>query len=228
MRNRYPALLLISAASLAGCGDDPADGADAAPAGQCELGSDRYLPFEPGMHWTYQVTELDTGERETKEQTLEAVEDPELGPVIQQTTGKRNGSTVSLFRVEGDRVLRLEQLDLDATGTLERTTRYDPGQIRIDESPSRLTLGATWEEAYDETEIEPGLDPVTVATVDAWEVISVDAVCEAPLGNFSCLHLRRTRTAGGVAVKDFHFARGLGKVIETGDNQTELLAGCGR
>ena len=47
-------------------------------------------------------------------------------------------------------------------------------------------------------------------------------------GTFSCLHLRRTRTEGGVAVKEFFFARGIGKIREIGDNVLEELTACGR
>ena len=58
-------------------------------------------------------------------------------------------------------------------------------------------------------------------------VLGVDVECTSPFGTFECLHLKRTRTAGGAAVKEFWYARGVGKVKETGDNQTELLTDCG-
>jgi hypothetical protein len=205
-----------------GGGDDVVDDDD-----PCGFASDRYLPYEVGMTWTYQVTDLETGARKTKDQSLdETLEHPTHGPVIVQTTGKLAGSTRSLLRVSGDRVERLEQEDLDATGAVETTTTYDPPQIRIDESADRVVAGATWQESYVETVVEPGAAPEMVANTDSWEVIGDGVECESPLGRFECLHLRRTRTEGGVAIKDFFFARGVGKIRETGDNQTEELTGC--
>jgi hypothetical protein len=214
-----PALLL--ALLVTGCGSD--GGGDS----ECGFASDRYLPYDVGMSWTYRITDVGSGEVATKQQDLDETDDPDLGPVIVQTTGKLGGTTRSLLRVEGDRVVRLLQEDRDDTGALERTTTYDPGQIRIDESPDRTVVDATWDEQYDETVTPTGGAPVTTATTDTWEVLAVDAACESPLGSFACLHLRRTRAAGGVAQKEFFFARGVGKVRETGGNQIEELTACG-
>lgn len=222
--------LIACSLMLAACpGDGGATDDDLTDEDVCGFDSDRYLPYEVGLTWTYQVTDLQSGARKVKDQRLvEELEHPELGPVIVQTTGKLAGSTRSLLRVDGDRVVRLQQEDLDAAGAVERTTTYDPGQIRIDESTARLAAGATWEETYAETELEPGTPAETVTTTDAWEVVATDVDCESPLGTFSCLHLLRTRTEGGVAVKEFYFARGVGKVREVGDNVLEELTACGR
>ena len=222
-----PACLVLVLAGA--CTDEPTASPGPAAADPCGAGSDRYLPVAPGLRWTYQVTELDSGERKRKEQSIaEAIDDPQLGPVLVQLTGKRAGSTRSLLRVDGDRVVRLSQDDLDATGAVERTTRYDPGQIRIDESAARTVPGAAWEETYQEHAVEPGGAPTTVATRDRWEVIAVDVACTSGVGTLACLHLRRTRIEGGIAVKEFWFARGVGKVRETGDRQIEELTACGR
>jgi hypothetical protein len=216
------ALTLAACAAEEGGGDDVVTDDD-----PCDFASDRYLPYEVGMSWSYQVTDLESGERKIKDQTLdEELDDPTYGRVIVQTTAKLAGSTRSFLQVNGDRVERLQQEDLDATGAVERTTTYEPAQIRIDETPERLVVGATWEEAYAETVVEPGATPMVIPNTDAWEVIAVGATCDVPLGTFECLHLRRTRTEGGIAVKDFYFARGVGKVREEGDNQTEELTGC--
>ena len=51
--------------------------------------------------------------------------------------------------------------------------------------------------------------------------------CDSPMGEFSCLRVRRTRITGGMAEKEFHFARGIGKVREVGSNQLEELTACG-
>jgi hypothetical protein len=219
--------LSLSALLLLACGGgDGDDGGDGNPGVAC-FDSDRYLPYEVGNAWTYKITDLTSGATATKEQSLSQTDDPELGTVIVQTTGKLKGTTRSLLALEGDRVVRYVQEDLDTAGTLERTTVYDPGQIRIDESPARLVKGAAWDESYDVTTTPTGGVSTTVATVDRFEVIDVDVPCTSPLGDFECLRLRRTRTAGGVADKEFFFARGVGKVKESGDSQLEELTSCG-
>jgi hypothetical protein len=207
---------------LAACG-----GGDGPSGGDCGFASDRYLPYEAGNSWTYQITDLSTGMRATKTQAVSAVDDPDLGPVLLQVTGKLSGTTKSLNRRDGDRLVRFEQEDYDATGTLERTTTYDPSELRIDESAERVAEGAAWDEAYTEIVDDPsGVEVSRVDTIDHWAVVEGAVSCEAPLGTFECLHLRKTRTAGGVAVKDFFFARGVGKVRESGQSQLEELASC--
>ena len=231
MRSAALLLCLPLASTLAACGgdDDGGGGADGGtPADPCGFGVDDYLPYEAGFTWSYRVTDLGTGARETKEQRIDpGTVHEEFGEVVEQVTSKANGETVSLLRKEGDRVLRFQQEDFDTAGTLERTTVYDPAQIRIDESSERTTAGATWQESYTEIVTEPALPPVETATLDDWEVVADDVECDSPLGTFRCLHLRRTRTQGGVAVKDFFFARGVGKVREAGSSQLEELTACG-
>jgi hypothetical protein len=230
-------LAILAAGGLflgAGCGggdDDGAAGDGGGEPGSCGFESDDYLPYQPGFRWTYQITDLVSGERETKEQHLEPeMEDPEFGTVLTQITGKLNGTTVSLVRKEGDRVLRFTQEDRDAADALEQTTTYEPAQIRIDESAERTMEGAEWDEEYTETIDDPVNGTTVIPTVDHWTVLGVDEPCDAAegsgLGTFSCIRLRRTRTMGGIAEKEFHFARGVGKVKEIGANQLEELSGC--
>src|SRR5690606_2663783 len=114
-------------------------------------------------------------------------------------------------------------------GVLEKTTVYEPGQIRIDESDDRIVEGATFEEAYDEIRTAAGAGPTTNPTVDTWEVLGDDVPCQGPIGSVGCLHRRRPRTQGGTAAKEFLFARGVGKVKETPigmGSQLEELVSC--
>lgn len=208
------------------CGGDD-DGGDGVDPGMCGFGSDEYLPYQAGFSWTYQITDLVSGAKETKEQHLEAeMEHPDFGTVLTQVTGKLNGNTISLTRKEDSRVLRFQQEDYDATEALEKTTTYDPAEIRIDESADRIVAGAEWDETYTETIEDPVNGTTVIPTVDHWEVLGVDEACDSPLGTFMCLRVRRTRTMGGIAEKEFHFARGVGKVREIGSNQLEELTAC--
>ncbi len=224
MRNLLTMLAAGTLVALAGCGGDD----DGSVSGTCGFDSDDYLPYQPGFSWSYSITDLVSGAKEIKEQHLEPeTEHPEFGSVMTQVTGKLNGSTVSLVRKEGDRVLRFQQEDRDASDALEQTTTYDPSEIRIDESAERTMADAAWDEEYTETIDDPVNGTTVIPTIDHWVVLGVDEPCESPLGMFSCIRLRRTRTMGGIAEKEFHFARGIGKVREIGANQVEELTACG-
>lgn len=214
---------LLAAIGCGGGGDD--DGGDAT----CGFDSDEYLPYQPGFTWTYRITDLVSGATETKEQRLEPeMEHPDYGSVMTQVTGKLNGSTISLVRKEDNRVLRFEQEDHDASDALEQTTTYEPPAIRIDESPERIVADAEWDEEYTETIDDPVNGITVIPTVDHWVVLGVDEPCgEEPIGPLTCIRLKRTRTMGGIAEKEFHFARGVGKVTEIGGNQLEELTACG-
>ncbi len=231
-------IAMAALAALAACGgksggDDVGDADDTGDDGgdpiDCNFDSDDYLPYAAGFTWSYRLTDLDDGERAIKEQRIEPeTVHPDYGPVVVQVTGKLNGQTISITRKDGDRVLRFEQEDRDAAGALERTTIYDPPQIRIDESSERVELGAAWDEAYTEIVLDPQGDEIMrVDTVDHSEVLGVDDPCDSPMGEFSCLRVRRARLTGGVAEKEFHFARGIGKIREVGSNQLEELTACG-
>jgi hypothetical protein len=228
-----PALVFSLAAFTTACttapdggddGPDPGPVEPIDPVSLCGFDSDRYLPFEAGQRWSYTVTKVDTGERKVKAQHLEAGAD---GTVV-QITEKLDGSTRSVLRVDGDRVVRLQQEDIDGAGAVEKTTTYAPGQIRIDEADARIVTGASWEEIYDELVSEAGSAPTTVRTRDLWDVVAAETPCNSALGDFTCLHLRRARAEGGVAIKEFWFARGIGKIREVGDKSVEELASCSR
>jgi hypothetical protein len=227
------ALAALLAGSACGGGDADDDGDDGGPdsgaANPCGFSGEDFLPYAAGYTWTYQVTDLGSGERATKDQRIEPeMNHPDYGPVVVQVTGKTNGATISLARREGDRVLRFQQEDRDATGALERTTIYEPPQVRIDETAEHLAVGAEWDEAYTEIVLGPdGEEIMRADTVDHSKVLADDDLCDSPVGEFRCLRVLRTRLEGGVAEKEFQFARGIGKLREIGSNQLEELTACG-
>lgn len=231
MRGCLTWAVLALALGACGGGNGTGDGGGADGGGTddpCGF-QERYLPQAAGYSWTYRVVDLSSGEQTEKSQYLEASDErPELGDdVLRQVTNKDSGQTVSFVTVRDDTVLRLVQEDYDALGALQRTTTYDPGQARLFETADRLEAGATWSESYLETEYDAAGALVSeVTTTEEWEVISADAECESPLGTFRCLHVRRVRTAGGIADKQYFFARGIGKIKEIGSKQIEELVAC--
>lgn len=222
----YLALALAIGACGNGSGDDD-DVADAA-VDVCGFASDRYLPYEVGFTWEWRVTDLTSGAVETKSQVVqESRNHPDDGlPMLVQLTQKGGGSTENWMRMDGDALVRLQQLDYNALDQLLRSTVYDPSAIRLDETPARLAEGTTFTESYTEIEYDStGTETRRASVTEEWEVVGVDVACDAPLGAFECLHVSRTRTAGGIAQKQYWFARGVGKVREEG-GQIEQLTAC--
>lgn len=209
-----------------GCGssDGPGDGVDCG----FPVGGDSYLPFEPSYRWTYRVTDLGSGVQSEKSQAVspaEVTDDDFPGlSFFEQVTDKFSGQTVSLLAREGEALVRYKQQDFDELGAFERVTVYDPPKLRIDEG--RAGAGTTFDESYTAT-VTDALDQQTATMItESWEVIGVDVPCSAPFGELECIQLRRVRTAGGTANKDYYFARGVGKVREEGDQQIEELVDC--
>lgn len=217
------AVVLGLAAACGGGGGDDVDGGGTA---SCGFAGDAWLPQEVGYRWEYRVTDLNSGEVTVKPQVIETeMNHPDDGmPVLVQVTGKDNGKTVNWIRTTDTQVYRLQQEDYDAQDVLERTTAYDPKKIRLDWG-AWLDEG-TMTESYSEIQTEAGVTEPAVAVTEEWVVLGTDVPCESALGTFSCLHLRRTRTEGGIADKQYWYARGIGKVREEG-GQIEVLQSCG-
>ena len=205
---------------------------DAMNNGICEEGgrasTDSYLPFAAGNTWRYLVDEFDGNPPAVKAQTYTEMMTPdeETGPVIVQVTTNNNGSTESWFQQQGTRIVRLRQQDFDLQGNLERTTYYRPHRLRLDETPERLETGVTWTENYVREERDP-LDRIVEQenAAEEWTVVSGDTECPEPWNDLRCIHVKRSTIEGGVSLKDYWFARGIGKIREEGGVLEELV-GC--
>lgn len=213
----------------------PDGGADAMPSNACgddglRSESDSYLPADVGNTWRYRVEDASGDPPGMKQQEYSEMltPDEETGPVILQVTMKPEGRTESWLQVQGDKIVRLQQQDFTAAGDLERTTRYVPGRLRIDQTPERLMKDATWVDAY----VREVLDPTGTVTFmenveEVWTVLDVDIPCPDPWAHLSCVHYERIRTVGGSSQKRYWFARGFGKIREEGAGGViESLLGC--
>ena len=191
----------------------------------------RYLPLKVGATWTYRVTNpAAPGSAATvKTSRVEAHElVGDLKPAVSAfrvlTIKAGGGSTVSWQEVRGLRVVRHRERSLDGRGMLQLDEWYLPEKLRLDEAPGRLAAGATWTESYRETQMAPGVPNTTVMPTDQWTVEPQETIT-VPAGSFPCLKLRR-RALGGTATADktYWFARGVGKVKETGGQSEELVS----
>jgi hypothetical protein len=184
------------------------------------------MALATGYSWTFRVTDVDNVTTE-KTQTVGALEDvggAKAGTTAYRlTTTKPGGMTISWQEDTGDGIHRHRELDQSGANHSEEV--YTPFRTRIDETAAHLATDATWMESYTETITDDlGITTMTEKT-ETWTVEAVDEPVEVPAGTYCALRLHRTSTAGGTEGSDkrYWFARGVGKVKETGANQTEEL-----
>lgn len=239
MRGLIRRAFMLSLA-LAGCGgggagtvEDDTDGAmlpgedgpagPAPDAGPCPT-EGRYFPLAQGATWTYEVRDPSVETKTTTVGPLEDVGGSKAGTMaFRVTTTKTGGSTVSWQQDTGSAILRHREQDL--SGVTHTEEWFDPYKLRIDEAPAHITPSASWAESYIETATEIGTgNTTTTSKTEEWTVVAVDEVVAVPAGTFCALRLRRLSASSGAGASDktFWFARGVGKIKETG-SQTEQL-----
>lgn len=217
-RTLFLSLLLAGA-----CGTEEADPAPDAAMVDCAT-TGRYMELRTGASWTYQV---DDGELTTKTQEVGPEEDvggAKAGTTaFRLTTTKVGGMVVSWQQDTGDGIVRHRERDM--AGSAQTDEIYSPYRTRLDETDDHTEVGATWTEEYTESVTDINNITTMVDKVETWEVEAVDEVVVVPAGAYCALRVRRTSTAGGIdgSDKTFWYARGIGKVKETGANQTEEL-----
>jgi hypothetical protein len=212
--------LLVTVAAM-GCGNEvneprDAGAADAIPAAQ------RYLPLATGATWTWHVTPANGNPAYDKTSTVEALE-PE-GDVMAyrvHTVGD-DGDTVSWQHDTGAAIRRLRERSFDLTGALISDQTYTPYKLRLDESNDRLAVGASYTESYTEIETDAQGGVTSVAKAETWTIEAIDESVTVPAGTYACLRVRRIGTDVGESDKTFWFARGVGKIKETGKQTEEL------
>ena len=210
---------------MAACGDDAPTDSDA-PVVECTAPlSERYLPLVVGASWTYDTSEMGSPvvPKTTTFEAFEDVGDLKTGvTAFRQRTEKVVGHALSWHHDDCTGVTRHREQTFDDAGTLVTDQFYVPGKLRVDEAPAHLTLGATWTTAYTEVEVDPILGTHTVSKDETWTVQAVDEMVTTPAGTFSCLKVHKTTS--GAAAKTYWFAKGVGKVQETGEQMETLTA----
>jgi hypothetical protein len=210
--------------TLAACGDETgnatdAGAADAIPAAQ------RYLPLATGATWTWHVVH-DDGDPPPydKVSTVEAFE--KVGDIMayRVRTDGNDGDTVSWQEDTGSAIRRVREQSFDPTGTLLSDQSYTPYKLRLDEQNDHLVVGATYTESYTEIETDAQGGTTSVAKTEVWTVEAIDESVTVPAGTFACLRVHRIGTDPGEADKVYWFARGIGKIKESGKQTEELTS----
>jgi hypothetical protein len=218
------ALVCISLLLIFACGSE----APTPPNGSCPT-EGRYLPLVEGMSWAYQVNDPVAGTTEQKTSTVGALEDvggSKAGVMaFRVTTTKTGGSTVSWQEDTGTSIRRHKELDM--SGLTRTEDYYNPYKLRLDESSAHLEPGASWTESYTETVTDTATGATTTTDkTENWSVVAVDEVVTVPAGTFCTLRVQRvsSTSTGGGSDKTYWFARGVGKVRESGGSTEQLVS----
>ncbi|MFZ5438544.1 MAG: hypothetical protein ACOZQL_00980 [Myxococcota bacterium] len=206
-------LMLGVAGLLAGCGPAPSTG--------------RLLPLSAGASWTYKITDS-KGVFSDKKTTVEALEDvggAKAGTrAFRVRTEDTGGATISWQEDTGTAVVRHREQEFDSANKQLTDTFFTPSKLRLDESAAHLTDRATFTTTH--TERVTDLSTMITSSVDkteTWTVESLDEAVTVPAGTFHCVRLHRVGAAMGSSDKLYWFARGVGKVKETGGARSEEL-----
>lgn len=197
--------------------------------------SNRYLPFSVGAHWGWQENNNSSGasgKRQAWVASLEQMTGSKAGVTafrVQATT--LTGSQTNWQQDTGTAIVRHRVQSFDAAGALTTSHDLSPSKIHLDESAGHLTAGTSWTETYSDTKTSQSSGTVTTAAVTVtWTVEAVDEVVTVPAGTFSCLRVHRVESPSAVdsngADNVYWYARGVGKVKETGTIDHELLGYC--
>jgi hypothetical protein len=121
-----------------------------------------------------------------------------------------------------------EQSFKKATETLTEEDWWEPFRTKVDNDPAHTVLGAKWTDVYKEYK-QPSLGIRTVTMqMEQWEVLAVDetVTINPPNGPAKvyphCIKVTHSN-AGASATKTFWYAKGIGKVKETGQQTEELI-----
>lgn len=226
--------LTLTGALAAGCGSgEPGDGegtptATPTATGTPTAGFVSYLPLKQGATWTWQTTDADDAEMGSKTSTVEARETVPGGTieVWRVRSVKEDGDyTISWQQDTGTQIVRHREEEYQVGDVKRSEESYDPGKLRIDVSPEKMVVGATWSTTFNETIYDAATGTTTThARSDQWTVEALDESVSVPAGTFQCLRIRRIGTEAGQSDKTFWFAQGVGKVKEAGGQEEVLMS----
>jgi hypothetical protein len=197
--------LLLTAVLAGACGTEPPDPPDEGKS---------IFPVAVGNVWTYRIRDS-SGDVSSKTQTVTGT-DPE-GFVFETVRG--DVVTTSVQRIdEEERLVRVRE-ESTKVGVLTERLIFTPHDIRVDLDD--IELGTTYSQTYLEDH-DPIDGTADVEKTQTFTVDSVDDPVTVPAGNYRAIKVVRT-TMGGSA-KTYWFAKGVGKIKETGGQLEELVS----
>jgi hypothetical protein len=206
-------------AACGGSGGDTNDGPNVDP-------TMRYESWATGAVWSYKLTDPNTGA--TAMNKLTTVMSPrDVGGVHAGTMAflvhidQLSGSKDVYEGFDGDRDVRYQSTFYNGAGTMTSTDVDQPFRLKLDESDAHTKTGAQWTETFTETTTSPGSQPSTKTKTEQWRVVANAEKVTVLAGSYMALHIQRTSSGG--SLQDYWYARGVGKLKETGGGQTEEL-----
>lgn len=215
-------------ALVAGCGtSDPVnDLPDGGSGGPVES---RFLPWKVGSVWSYKLTDPTNvvPPRMNALTTIEAQEDiggSHAGKMAFRIRIEQlDGHAVTYQGYEGDLAVRYAQTTYDLAGAMIDRQSIAPYRLKLDESAAHMIANAAYSETFSITTSD-ATGTRTNTKYENWQVIAMAEEVTVIAGTFSTIHVRRINPAGASdKTKDYWFARGSGKVKETGGGQDEEL-----
>jgi hypothetical protein len=235
MRNylSWVSVIALSSATLGCGGEDPRPSTGEGPLENA--GVSAIFPLVTGNSWSFRVTsDQGVADKVTSVGAFERVGGS--GPnadakAFHITTRKGTDLTdetesyqLTIAQGDGLAIVRLRELSHHATtGDIELEEHWKPFKLRVDDYHSQAD--GQWSEDYFETKLPVGGSPSSAEIVDNWIVLADDEAVTVPAGTFHAVKVRRFAHSSSDPDKTYWFARGAGKVKETG-KQTEELTDC--
>lgn len=188
----------------------------------------RFNPWEAGAVWSYQISQAGKPTVTGKTRTIVGLEDvgaPHAGTMAYKVHVQLYSETKDLWEVPmGDLDVSYKVAFYNTSNVLYETDTEDPYRLKLDESAAHTATGAAWSETFSETAIIPNTAPSTKSETLNWSVVSAAEPITVVAGSYTALHIRRTNLAKNpVEVIDYWYAKGVGRLKETGGGTTEEL-----
>jgi hypothetical protein len=213
--------------------------------------AESFYPEKVGNSWTYLVTPVAVELPSYKVVTIEALEtvggtgNSAALPAFRHVTCK-SAPTVEACGMPASATNRIdktigwlgmndktlgnyrEQAYKKGTDILTEEDWWEPYRIKIDMSPAHTVAGATWVDRYKEFKHAVGGVITSTSQNENWTVVAVDQMVTitppggAPKIYPGCLQVSHSNNSGSMT-KSFWYARGIGKVKETGAQTEELI-----
>ena len=182
----------------------------------------RYEPWKVGAVWSYRLTDPNGVLPPAMDKRTTVVDQRDVGGVHAGQLAffvhaeQLKGSKDVYEAIAGELDVRYQSTFYDANGLMTGTDVDQPYRLKLDESAAHTKAGAQWSEMFVET-----TSTGSTTKTESWQVVSATEPVTVLAGSYTCLHVRRTSNGG--TVQDYWYARGVGKVKETGGGQDEEL-----
>lgn len=226
--------LALLTLTLAACGgsssnQNPDGGSGSANIDAPTNPAQRFEPWKVGATWSYKFTDPTAVKPPAsgRKTTIGAQEDVgglHAGQLAFKVHVETLSGTKDVWEAPmGDLDVRYKTVYYDATNALTETDVEQPYRLKLDESSAHTAPGAMFSETFTENVAKTGSTPSSKSETLAWKVISNTESLTVIAGSYtSVLHLQRFNAAKSETI-DYWYARGVGKLKETGGSTNEEL-----